>query len=73
MLPGQYEQMPEQYRNCCSVGTYESMALRDTSIGYTLVSKTVQDLLEVDNDTMHEGVILLSTEGKSHTILETKV
>ena len=48
-----------------------------TSIGYTLVSKSVQDLPKVDNNMKHMGCqpegIMLFTEGKSCTVLESKV
>ena len=48
------------------------------SVGLILVSKMVWGFPEVDNNMTHEdhrpkGVMLLSIEGKSHTVLETKV
>ena len=50
----------------------------DLCVGYTLVSKMVDDLPKVGNNMTHKGhspkgIILLSTKGKSCTVLETKL
>ena len=58
----------------CSYYSFDT-TVSERWIGYTLVSKTVWDFLSVDNNTMPSGLrpscIMLSTSGKSHTILQS--